>query len=668
MCVMSFARLAAQQAAAPNNQKAGELSYQLIGTPNDDGSTTVFYRFVLKMVVGCDQGAPGVLPLIIHDLTYSTTKSYGWTYDSASNRVDVTDPCVAFTYAPCFRIYYFHTDAPAEFNHGGYGVFQADCCRDGYLNLATSVNASPYEGAKLGMGWSVLDPVRPSGSYVYNGIAYYFVIPSRFTFNENSSPVFNSASDTVLYVCTNTPFTHTFSATDPDGDSLAYTFAPSKILATDNGNGSINIHTAGPPNATYHGPLYTATQPLGEGVTIDSQTGKVSGSLHDTGSYMLTVGVFEYRNGKLISTLPHTRDVVVKAFDCSKIPAPQAIVPSLLNNCNAKTVTLNNNSTPYHPELYWDNTKYLWDLGDGDTSHQRYPTHTYDTGAYNIRLITMPGYRCADTAYSKLLVYPSLHPSFIINGDGCTGQPVKFTNTSSTDIGSISGLTWKFLNLKDSTYFTSTLSNPSYNFKVPNQTYAAILNVNTTKGCAGKDTQYVNVRQSPLPLQTHDTVITTGASYKLFANSGYDTTGSSYNWSPPAGLDNPFAASPVATGTQDITYTVHINNSFGCSLTDTVHIKYYTGPQIYLPDAFTPNGDGKNDVFRPFPVGIQKLEFFRVFDRWGNTVYQTQTYLAGWDGYVNGRLAPAGTYIYEARGKDLNNKTVLKKGYVLLIR
>ncbi|HWB26499.1 MAG TPA: gliding motility-associated C-terminal domain-containing protein, partial [Chitinophagaceae bacterium] len=134
------------------------------------------------------------------------------------------------------------------------------------------------------------------------------------------------------------------------------------------------------------------------------------------------------------------------------------------------------------------------------------------------------------------------------------------------------------------------------------------------------------------------------------------------------GLDNPYIANPVATGTQDITYKVQETNMFGCSLSDTVHLTYYKGPDIYLPNAFTPNGDGVNDVFRPFPVGIQKLEYFRVYNRWGNLVYQTQTYLAGWNGSINGRQAPAGTYIYEARGIDYNNKQVFKKGTVLLIR
>lgn len=656
------------QTAPANNQKGAEVTYQLMGDLSSDNPGAVYYHFVLKMVVECSSGAPGVLPLFVHNISENKIYSYDWAFDSASNKVSVADPCIAFSSAPCYRIYYYYIDAPLPFNNGGYLVFYGDCCRNDYQNLRTTFNASPLEGAKLGTSWSAMDPVRPGSGYIYNSIAYQFTIPARGVVNKNSSPAFNSNSDTVLYVCTGTRFSHTFSAYDPDGDSLVYTFAPSKIFYTDGSQGMVSIHTSAPPDAAYNGPAYSATLPLGEGVDIDSKTGTVSGQLPDTGSYMLTVGVYEYRAGKLVTSLPHTRDVVVKAYDCSKLPVPQAILPPLINDCDSTTLTIPNKTTPYNPSVYWDNNTYLWDLGDGDTSHVRNPVHTYDTGTYNLRLITMAGYRCADTAYSKLLVYPSVHPSFIISGNSCTGQPVKFTNTSTTDIGAINTVRWTFVNTKDSSEYTSVLNNPLYTFTQADRTYAAILDVTTTKGCDAKDTQYLNVSQSPLPLQSHDTVLAAGVPYKLYANSGYDTTGSIYIWSPSTGLDDPFSASPIATNTEDITYKVQVSNQFGCSITDTVHIKYYKGPDIYMPQAFTPNGDGTNDVLRPVPVGIQKLDYFRVFDRWGNTVYQTQTYLAGWDGNVAGKQASAGTYIYEVGGKDYNNKPVSKKGYVLLIR
>jgi len=634
-----------------------------------NGSPHDYYRFLLKMVVDCQELSPALNPLIIHDITNNNFIKAEWKFDSASNNVNVIDPCIVFPSPPCYRIYFYHTDTALTFTRGGYTAFYADCCRDGYQNIRTTFNASSKEGAQLGLSWGPLDTDKPGAGDIYNSIAYIINVPSRFKYLRNSSPAFNSSSDTVLYVCNTENFSHTFAATDPDGDSLAYSITTSKIFFAEGVNQQITVHTTSVDEVTYVGPKYTPAQPLGEGVEFDNKTGLLTGRLRDTGSYMLTVAVDEYRDGQKVTLTPHTRDVVIKVYDCSTLPEPQAIIPPVINFCNSTTVQLPNQSKPYLPNQTWDNLQYLWDLGDGTTATTRYPVHTYDTGAYNIRLVTMPGFRCADTAYSTLLVYPKVQASF--NYDGfCARQPVKFTNTSTTDIGAINKVAWQFINLKDSATYTTNISNPTYTFTAPDQTYAAILSVTTTKGCVAIDTQLVDIRQSPYRLTTHDTILSTGQPLQLHADGGYTTNTDSFIWTPSTNLDNPFSADPIATATSpaDITYKVQIDNLFHCTLTDSIRVKYYKGPDIYLPNAFTPNGDAMNDIFRPFPVGLKQLEFFRVFDRWGKQVYQTQTSYAGWDGRVNGRDAAAGTYIWEVRGKDYNNKTIFKKGTVLLLR
>jgi gliding motility-associated-like protein len=111
-----------------------------------------------------------------------------------------------------------------------------------------------------------------------------------------------------------------------------------------------------------------------------------------------------------------------------------------------------------------------------------------------------------------------------------------------------------------------------------------------------------------------------------------------------------------------------MTNSHGCSLTDSIHIKYYTGPDIYLPNAFSPNGDGINDIFRPVCVGISTFKYFRVFSRYGELVYETKQAGPGWDGNIGSRPAPMGTYVWEASGIDYNKKAINKKGTVVLVR
>ncbi len=116
-----------------------------------------------------------------------------------------------------------------------------------------------------------------------------------------------------------------------------------------------------------------------------------------------------------------------------------------------------------------------------------------------------------------------------------------------------------------------------------------------------------------------------------------------------------------------LTYFVTATTSQGCAAADSVHIKVYkTKPDIFVPSAFTPNGDGRNDLFMPVAVGIARLYFFRIIDRWGNLLFETKTIGAGWDGLYNGKLQPPGTYVFEVKGSDYEGNIIEKRGTVVL--
>ena len=144
--------------------------------------------------------------------------------------------------------------------------------------------------------------------------------------------------------------------------------------------------------------------------------------------------------------------------------------------------------------------------------------------------------------------------------------------------------------------------------------------------------------------------------------------GSQYLWSPAAPLNNAAIANPIAKLTADTRFILRVTDVIGCLGYDTVFIKVYNGPNYFVPNAFTPNGDGRNDLFRAIPSAVVTTEYFRVFDRWGTLVFETSKWLAGWDGNYKGRPSPAGAYVWIIKGRDTDGKTIEKKGTVILIR
>jgi gliding motility-associated-like protein len=161
-----------------------------------------------------------------------------------------------------------------------------------------------------------------------------------------------------------------------------------------------------------------------------------------------------------------------------------------------------------------------------------------------------------------------------------------------------------------------------------------------------------------------DTAIAFGQSVELVSV----VTGpvASYQWTPAAGLSNAAIAEPVATPAVTTTYMLTVGAG-GCSASDTVVVKVYR--PFRLPNAFTPNGDGKNDVFRlPPGVGVQLIRL-GVYNRNGERVFMTADPGAGWDGTVRGEKQPAGAYVWEIDYIDLlMGKRVRMNGTVMLVR
>lgn len=195
----------------------------------------------------------------------------------------------------------------------------------------------------------------------------------------------------------------------------------------------------------------------------------------------------------------------------------------------------------------------------------------------------------------------------------------------------------------------------------------------TNAGCPNilYDTIHVNVLP-PFSINVgKDTTIVMNQPLQLNALLS-DSRTVNYFWTPASGLNNSKVSNPIAIldgNLGNIKYTVTATDSAGCSATKNLLVTVLkNGPEIYVPTAFTPNADGKNDILKPTIYGITNNFYFSIYNRWGQQVYFTKEIGKGWDGYWNGLAQPSGTYIFIAEGVDFLGNRITRKGTSVLIR
>jgi len=191
-------------------------------------------------------------------------------------------------------------------------------------------------------------------------------------------------------------------------------------------------------------------------------------------------------------------------------------------------------------------------------------------------------------------------------------------------------------------------------------------------GCPNSlmDTFHVNVTPPIIVDAGRDTAVVANQPLQLNASSN-DSSGDTFTWSPGTGLNNPDIPNPVAILGPEIStvkYTVRATAASGCYGENSIEVKVFkTKPDIFVPNAFTP-GKSINNIFRPIPVGISSLQYFRIYNRWGVLVYSTSQMGQGWDGTFAGKPQDTDTFVWMVEGTDYTGKIVAKKGTMVLIR
>ncbi|MCE2835142.1 MAG: PKD domain-containing protein [Chitinophagaceae bacterium] len=312
---------------------------------------------------------------------------------------------------------------------------------------------------------------------------------------------------------------------------------------------------------------------------------------------------------------------------------------------------------------------------------------------YYVTLTTAPGCVARDSVFLDVRQFVTLDAGR--DTTICLGDSLTLTPQSD-------GLSYQWS--PATTLNAANLKNPVAR---PNQT--TIYQVNASIGtCAATDA--IRVTTVPYPtISISPTVeLCYGDSARLLATGGMD-----YRWTPSAGLSSAFISNPVARPQRSTTYRVAVRDNKGCPKPsfdtvrvnvlppvpayagrdttvvvgqplrfilkvttrngcfayDTLNVRVFkTEPDIFVPTAFTPNSDGLNDLLTPIPVGIESLEFFRVYNRWGQEVFATDRIGKGWDGRLKNREQGSDTFVWQVRGKDYLGRIIYRKGTVTLIK
>ncbi|MEO6610897.1 MAG: PKD domain-containing protein [Chitinophagaceae bacterium] len=201
------------------------------------------------------------------------------------------------------------------------------------------------------------------------------------------------------------------------------------------------------------------------------------------------------------------------------------------------------------------------------------------------------------------------------------------------------------------------------------QTTDYVLTVYDTKGCPkpGRDTVRVTVLPKMSVSAGNDTAVIVGQPLQLNGSGGI-----AYSWFPAFHLSATNIPDPVAVYTDpssSILYKLIAYSDEGCTDSAYIIVKVFkTLPGVFVPSAFTPNSDGRNDLLRPIAVGIKHIDYFNVYNRWGQLIFSTQKNGEGWDGRINSLPQASGTYVWMVKATDYTGAAYFQKGTVTLIR
>jgi len=362
---------------------------------------------------------------------------------------------------------------------------------------------------------------------------------------------------------------------------------------------------------------------------------------------------------------------IVDSFHIDVQPIPSVNIGGNKNLCEGDTLHITAKVTPG----WYTHYNYIWYPGNANLDTAA------DSGTVVYKAITRH-----DSEELVVKVFPPVfltnpqdslcfamdsaaiyvHPSYFIRFDTsfavCPGDSLQFMPVDTTTVPGmgIAGYHWSPGMYMDDSFAAQPWLHP-----ITSETYRMI--ATSIYGC--NDTQTVNVTVHPAALMNlgvgvvDSVIISPGQSYHVQPQTNCDN----FLWFPPLGINSTGVSDPVVNPTTNTTYIVVATTEDGCVITDSIRIHVDPQVQIAIPNAFTPEGP-VNSVFSIINRGDVGLNYFRVFDRWGNKVFETRNINDGWDGSYNGKPQPFGVYVYDLEAVTSAGVVIHREGNVTLLR
>lgn len=705
----------------------GELTYKFLGVVSGD-TTLHRYRFTLNMYRDCFGGGADFDEVAVIGFFHKKGSNYTRFFDFTQplgKRELVLPPDNACLIVP-----------PNICVEKGEYVFERDVRMEG-----ESVTVSYQRCCR---NETISNLIAPGDQ----GITISVEITKEAFDARSSSPTFKFFPPTVI--CSGEPLSFDDSAVDEDGDQLVYEFCAPFLgggkfgTAMNPGNanacdGVIPNPVCPPPYlfVNFATPTFNALVPMGGSpvVSIDPNTGRISGTPNILGQFVVGVCIKEYRNGVLLTII--RRDFQFNVTTCekavfAKIQADKEVGKTFtINLCGDSTVNFVNLSSKDQFVKEFD-----WRLFIGkDTARYttKNVTHTFPgLGTYKGMLILNPNSssQCKDTAFILVNVFPGIKSDFSYTYDTCIAGPTTFKDLSKSNAGpvlkwdwnfgdgktdsirnpihlfakpgvldvsltvtdqneckdtKVNQVTWypvppillvepnsfvgclpvqiTFKNLSfpiDSTYLvewdfgdggTSGAISPTHIY-TKEGLYNVKLKVTSPIGCSTSRnfSNFIEIKPSPVAGFSYTPVEVTNFNKKVtFVDESID--GNSWFWRFGQNINfTTNIRNPIYTYPDTGQYTVQqiVTHKSGCK--DTAYALIDVIPKVtyYLPNALTPNGDGKNDEFKGtgFLVGAKNFEM-TIWNRWGEQVFYTTDPEEGWNGQKNntGGMSPDGVYV-----------------------